>query len=411
MKRTSAAIRICVACLGGLLLLALPACAKDALGPDREALPAIGNAGGALQSPRFAPDAAALFKERLPDSSPDKQDLHPGETLKTNFGKSIPGLEQADPPPALALTPGINVTLVVIAQPNGAATSQPGETIGFAALRPAEFVMVSSPREGDTVRYKGYIGTVTLLKGLATIDWGDGTLSRVKVSPPKDPAPFGQPVTFTATVSNSPAPTPTADAKGVWKAPAGVETAREQTLGGPDTSQRFKIAENESPRPSDRRPQPAGNRGVVPEPNDGPLWMNTVKNSPKEGGNGEQSISEHTIANGFTSGRVTGLAVDPSDPSGNAVAAPQASGGDRRRSITARFPGGGDFRTTIPIRMIAKDADGDAMPNATVWIQDESGKTVATVTADAAGLVSWTPLKPGKYLFACASGKHIPSSN
>ena len=332
MERTSAVIRIGVACLGGLLLLALTARAKDAFGPDKGPLPTtggagsvgsvdgVGNGGGALLPSVFSPDPATLPKGGFPDSLPKKQDPRAKE-----------GLEQPALPPPLTLTPGINVTLVVVAP-------RP------AALRPAEFLMANPPKEGDLVRHKGYIGTVTLLRGMPIIDWGDGTLSQVTVSPPKKPAPFGQPVTFTATVNNSPTPTPSGDVKGVWKAPAGVEAIRETALGGPDTSQRFKIAENESPRPSDR------------------------------------------------------------------VTAPQASGGDRKPGITAKYPGGGSFRTAIPIRMIAKDADGEAMPNAAVRIQDEAGNTVAAVTADAAGLVFWTPAKPGRYLFACASGRHIPES-
>jgi hypothetical protein len=66
-------------------------------------------------------------------------------------------------------------------------------------------------------------------------------------------------------------------------------------------------------------------------------------------------------------------------------------------TISASYSGTASFNTATPIQFIAKAADGKALPNAEVKIQNEAGQTVTSVKADAAGAVSWTPDKPGKY--------------
>lgn len=87
-------------------------------------------------------------------------------------------------------------------------------------------------------------------------------------------------------------------------------------------------------------------------------------------------------------------------------AAPK-NGGDGKQSINY-YPIHCSIAT--PVRMIVKGADGKALPNAMVKIQNEAGQTVATVKADANGLVSWTPTQPGRLFLHCASGQHIPDA-
>jgi len=266
-------------------------------------------------------------------------------------------------------------------------------------------------KEGDSVHYNGHIGTVKTVKGEAIIDWGDGSPSRIKAGHSlgsvslgmAPPAKGGGGIGALENLSgNNSIAAPTDNGNGT----PGIMQGR-VTLDADQNEQRTAT------------PQKGGDgKQAINLSTDSTIGVDsgsslTTARIPKDG-NGTPSVVEYKDGedgvNRTRPGNHRSTAAVPTDW---VVTMPPKSlkAGTEPTSGGAEKPGVGNFNHKYlrDIRMMAKGSDGQVLPFAEVQIQDASGKTVGTGTADEKGCISWAPTTPGKFTMSVHKGDESPN--
>ena len=373
MKTSSSLNRIVAACLGGLLLLALTAHAQNSASPGKPS-PASGSPGiGAMGGGALAPTGAGVASPQpspnqgptqpgIPLNNPqqtvkqqplpDKQDLNAKNNLKAKFGSPMLGLEEGarmgldndnfprTAPPPITLTPGVPVSVMVwddtdIVHGTAPPPKAPDDVSVFLIRAKMNNVFptgVAVPQKsggGNVAGDKGvYLDRIAAPKkggegtpGIAAN--GDGTLKTsaavshfVRIPGPNDGG---------------------ANQRFNQDPDVGVAAPKNEGDG-----KRFFVGDSRPGRIAAPQKGGEGTPGVNGDPIPGvdvKLNSGSIAVPNKGGGSGKPGIaavSEYTIANGLTSGRITGVAADPSDPKGV-----EAKG---THTISASYPGSGGFK-------------------------------------------------------------------